>query len=332
MSKERYPVAKLGMLMCSLLKVSPARVCVRAGLPEDYFAHETNGVTAGQYFKLWRAAINESKRADSAILFGKSFARGPYIPEALAFACSANLESGAKRKALFMPLVGPIQMSTGRANGQFQITVASTESSESLPTSFGAFKLVWLVEMVRTLTGESIVPTVAELPTEPQDKPNLEAFLGVPIKVGSKAILRFTLEDSLKPFLSVNTTAGKAIEKELLEKLAARQRDNSTSDRVRYALQTLLPGGESSVEAVCDRLHISRRSLQRYLRNEGKTFQEILDSTRADMSVSYLTDGDVSIEEISYLVGFQDPNSFYRAFQAWTGKTPMQVRGQKSIQ
>lgn len=328
-SKERYPVAKLGTLMCALLKISPARICARAGLPADYLDHETNGVTAEKYFDLWNAGIRETKRSDVAVYFGQSFAHGPFIPEALAFACSANLESGAKRKAMFMPLVGPVRMTTARAKGQFQITLESAESTKPLPTSLAAFKLVYLVEMARTLTGEAITPTAAHLASVPQDKNALEAYLGVPITVGSEVALYFTLDDALKPFYSMNSAAGEAIETELLDRLATRERDKSTSDRVRNALRTLLPGGESSVEAVCDRLHISRRSLQRYLKNEGQTFQEILDTTRTDMSLSYLTSGDISIEEISYLVGFQDPNSFYRAFQTWTGKTPMQVRGQK---
>lgn len=30
----------------------------------------------------------------------------------------------------------------------------------------------------------------------------------------------------------------------------------------------------------------------------------------------------LSAAEPSFLLGFEDPNSFYRAFQAWTGGTP----------
>jgi AraC-like DNA-binding protein len=30
--------------------------------------------------------------------------------------------------------------------------------------------------------------------------------------------------------------------------------------------------------------------------------------------------------EISFLLGFDEPNSFYRAFRAWTGRTPDSVR------
>ncbi len=34
----------------------------------------------------------------------------------------------------------------------------------------------------------------------------------------------------------------------------------------------------------------------------------------------------MSAGEISFLIGHGDPNSFYRAFHAWTGQTPERVR------
>ena len=33
-----------------------------------------------------------------------------------------------------------------------------------------------------------------------------------------------------------------------------------------------------------------------------------------------------SIGEISFLLGFEEPNSFFRAFGEWTGRTPETVR------
>jgi len=30
--------------------------------------------------------------------------------------------------------------------------------------------------------------------------------------------------------------------------------------------------------------------------------------------------------EISFLLGYEEPNSFFRAFHAWTGQTPEQAR------
>ncbi|MEQ1242225.1 AraC family transcriptional regulator [Acinetobacter calcoaceticus] len=39
---------------------------------------------------------------------------------------------------------------------------------------------------------------------------------------------------------------------------------------------------------------------------------------------------DIFSAEISFLLGFEDSNSFARAFQAWTGKTPQAHRSNLS--
>ena len=54
----------------------------------------------------------------------------------------------------------------------------------------------------------------------------------------------------------------------------------------------------------------------------------MLDTTRADLSMHYLRHGKMSVEEISFLLAYRDPNSFYRAFHGWTGMTPAEARGQ----
>ena len=40
----------------------------------------------------------------------------------------------------------------------------------------------------------------------------------------------------------------------------------------------------------------------------------------------YLKTSTMSGSEISFLLGFEDPNSFFRAFHTWTGRTPELVR------
>ncbi|MEE4707634.1 AraC family transcriptional regulator [Pseudomonas alliivorans] len=48
------------------------------------------------------------------------------------------------------------------------------------------------------------------------------------------------------------------------------------------------------------------------------------------MAHHYLRNTAMSSAEISFLLGFEDPNSFARAFQVWTGKTPGAVRNEKA--
>lgn len=40
------------------------------------------------------------------------------------------------------------------------------------------------------------------------------------------------------------------------------------------------------------------------------------------MAGSYLARSDFCDEPVAFLLGYEDPSSFFRAFRAWTGRTP----------
>ncbi len=71
---------------------------------------------------------------------------------------------------------------------------------------------------------------------------------------------------------------------------------------------------------------MSRRSLQRSLREEETSFRKILSDTRERLARHYLSHSDMAAAEISFLLGYDDPNSFFRAFRSWTGTTPESLR------
>ena len=65
---------------------------------------------------------------------------------------------------------------------------------------------------------------------------------------------------------------------------------------------------------------------QQSLKNEGVSFQSVANSTREELARHYLKSPGISGAEISYLLGYEDPNSFFRAFSSWTDETPDQAR------
>ena len=87
-----------------------------------------------------------------------------------------------------------------------------------------------------------------------------------------------------------------------------------------------LPSGHASVEVASERLETRPRTLQRQLQQEGTSFQRMLHETRLGLANHYLAGTDFSHSEIAYLLGFTDPNSFFRAYQSWTESTPEQAR------
>ena len=53
---------------------------------------------------------------------------------------------------------------------------------------------------------------------------------------------------------------------------------------------------------------------------------QTLDSVRGELAQHYLSHSTMTGSEISFLLGFEDPNSFVRAFHGWTGITPQTAR------
>lgn len=100
----------------------------------------------------------------------------------------------------------------------------------------------------------------------------------------------------------------------------------TTAKRVRAALLEGLPSGLATMEDVARKLALSKRTLQRRIEAEGTSYQQILKETRQALAQHYLENTALPAAEISFLLGFDEPNSFYRAFRTWTGRTPESVR------
>ncbi|MGO1502714.1 MAG: AraC family transcriptional regulator [Marinobacter sp.] len=79
-------------------------------------------------------------------------------------------------------------------------------------------------------------------------------------------------------------------------------------------------------EQLASALYLSQRSLQRKLHQAGTSYQEILDHIRHELSMQYLQQSHLSVNEISYRLGFSKVGSFTRAFRRWSGQSPSGYR------
>jgi AraC-like DNA-binding protein len=57
----------------------------------------------------------------------------------------------------------------------------------------------------------------------------------------------------------------------------------------------------------------------------------VREGIRRELATRYL-DADLSIAEISFLLGFSEPSAFFRAFKRWTGLTPLESRQRRREQ
>jgi AraC-like DNA-binding protein len=75
---------------------------------------------------------------------------------------------------------------------------------------------------------------------------------------------------------------------------------------VENALAALLPHGHTNVENVARRLSVSSRTLRRKLAAEGVTFAGILEDLRIALARRYLSERDLSISRIAWLLGYTE--------------------------
>ena len=101
---------------------------------------------------------------------------------------------------------------------------------------------------------------------------------------------------------------------------------NSIIDTVSRTIRTLLLHGISSGDDVARSLSMQRRTLNRRLRSENVTFQELLDRVRYAVARELIQSSDVPLSNISRALGYADTESFFRAYRRWTGETPDALR------
>ncbi len=116
------------------------------------------------------------------------------------------------------------------------------------------------------------------------------------------------------------------LERQLESILSRLPESRSCQDDVKRCIMDKLPEREPVVAEVAAKLRMSPRSLQRRLRSEGTSFAAVLSELRRDQALRYLQEGQLSIGEVAFLLGFLDVTAFHRAFKRWTGSTPAQHR------
>lgn len=87
-------------------------------------------------------------------------------------------------------------------------------------------------------------------------------------------------------------------------------------------------GTYPTLAAVAKDFCMSERSVSRSLRDEGTTYQTLLDVARLDAAQRYLRQTNLAVDQIAERVGYADTSNFIRAFRRWCGRTPRQYRGE----
>ncbi|AIF52951.1 AraC family transcriptional regulator [Pelosinus sp. UFO1] len=320
MSNKRFILERKFADLIGSLGISTTEALKKSDLPEDLFSHKSPSLTTIQCIRFMETLKELSIDECTPIKIGTIESLETFYPPVFAAYCSRNVLTCMKRISTYKKLIGPLVFLVNENKDNITLEMTFENEENELPEFLVAAEMVFLVQLMRNATKTHIVPK--EVMTKHRiDNNNYEKFFGVRPKIGPRNILTISKEDALRPFISQNDAMWEYFEPELKRRLSELDIEDTYAARVRSALIELLPAGEGSIDDVSSKLGCSKRTLQRKLKEEDTTFQKQLNHTRELLARHYLKNSDMTSDDIAYLLGYQDLNSFVRAFHIWTGMT-----------
>ena len=308
--------------------LEPALLLRAAGLPEDLFEQDEVRLSPQDYVRFWNALAHLDPDPALPARVIENVSAEAFESSMFAAMSSLDFETAMRRLAQFKPLFGPLRLDVGESSGGFAVALEFVDTSFEPPAALALAELAIWLQLARMGTRHPVKALRARSPVPLTDAVSVTDFFGVAIESGTRIELVISLEDARRPFLTRNEALWEFFEPELRRRLRDLTRDDGVREHLRAVLVEMLPGGETSVDAAARRLATSKRTLQRRLTAEAASYQEVLAEVREQLARHYLTHSRISNTEIALLLGFSDPNSFFRAFHDWTGRTPHTVRGE----
>ena len=302
-------------------------VLQRAGLPPDLFDQPRILVTTEELFALWQGIGQISQDPAIGFKLNTESKIERYDPISLAALCMANFEDALRQMARYKQLTCPEEILTEKSKEEWSIQfrwllARETEPDVLIDACFG-----WVLSIARHGTGTQLSPLRVEMVQRRAHAKLLERHFGCPVVFGSRRnALVFRASDAERAFVTHNAELLAMLVPQLDEELKQHKKQQSFPEQVRLAIQKKLAGQRPKMQDVAKDLHISSRTLQRRLQESGHSFQQVLEEARHELARHYLTHSSLELNETAYLLGYEEANSFVRAFRSWEGVPPAHWR------
>ncbi|WP_028621049.1 AraC family transcriptional regulator [Pseudomonas sp. Ant30-3] len=303
-------------------------LCHQAGLDPQLMDDPNARYPLSGTTRLWEIAVKVS--GDPAIGLRVSRFVSPTTFHALGYAlvASASLREVFERIVRYHQVVSDaleLELTRGDDRYRFHLKIPAGNPAPAFE-AIDAFSAIY-VRTCRNRLGRDYAPLAVYLRRpEPVDAHQWHKVFRSPVFFAAEEdCLEFSLTDFESHLDDANPELAEHNEA-VLKRTLAQLKPLTWERKVRDAIEEQLPEGEPSAEHIAQTLHLSLRSLQRHLADEGCRFDTLLNESRENLALVHLRDLQCSLSEISYLLGFADTSSFNRAFKRWTGMTPGQFR------
>jgi AraC-like DNA-binding protein len=309
------------------LGVRASAVLRRAGLSQGFIDQPSALLKTGELFALWRAVGEVSTNPAIGLQLGTETRTERFNPVGLAALSSENFGAAIDQMARYKQLTCPEEILQEKENEEWSIQFHWLLADEHEPAVLNDCCFAWVLSIARHGTGTRLSPLRVEFVQGRPHAKMIERHFGCPVLCGAiRNAIVFRASDAQRPFVTRNAELLAMLAPQFEEELKQENGDENFVERVRIAIQQKLTGRRPTIEDIAGALHISSRTLQRRLQDAGASFQRVLEEARHQLARHYLHNSVLELNEAAYLLGYNDSNSFVRAFRTWEGMPPARWR------
>ncbi len=309
------------------LGVSASAVLRTAGLPQAFMHQARVPLKTEELFALWRAIGEVSTNPAIGLLLGTESKTERFNPVSLAALSTENFGLAMDRMARYKQLTCPEEILQKKSDGEWHIQFHWLLADEIEPRLLIECCFAWVLSVARHGTGAHLSPLRVEFVEPRQHVKAMERHFGCSVVCGApRNMIVFRAADAQRPFVTRNAELLALLAPQFEEDLKQESIRENFAERVRGAIQQQLTGKRPTIEDIADALHVSSRTLQRRLQEDGSSFQRVLEEARRQLARHYLNNSVLELNEAAYLLGYEDSNSFVRAFRTWEGVPPARWR------
>lgn len=303
----------------------PVLLCKTVGIDPVSLQNPDARVPIRAVQALWREVIAATSDPYLSLRIGEMI--NPTAVGVLAYVMmhSPTLGKALEKLCQYQAIVCEGIQTVGQRDGnQYRLSLHITCEDIIYPEHALNSELVMYLSAMRALTGLHVTAEAVSLayPRPLDSSEHKRVFAPAnPVFDADETVLVLDAAWLDAPVLNANPGLFPLFEQhaaELLRKLHER----ALVGRVKREIVALLKGEEPALATVADRLAMGVRTLQLHLKDEGVTYQQLLDEVRHELAVRHLRESHFSTTDIAYLLGFSEPSVFYRTFKKWTGSTP----------
>jgi AraC-like DNA-binding protein len=309
------------------LGVDVARLLRHAGLLPSRFQPPRARLSPREFFAFWRAVEAVGGSRELPLRVGAEALPHQFDVASLAALHSPTLGEALQRFARYKLLVCGERVDVETGQGEARIRFHWVHVEESLPLMLVDVTFTAILALAHRGLGGPLTPLRVELARRRSDEPLLRRHFGCVVRFDAPLDLLVLEESALaRPFVTHNADLLALLLPGLEAQLKEQVTSRSLLDDAKAILGRHMHGARPSVEGLAEEMHMSRRTLQRRLEELGTSYQRLLDEVRRDTARRLLTHTELDTGEVAFLLGFEELNSFSRAFHGWEGMTPTRWR------